>query len=310
MLVYPLFNRQKERVCEMDFGHKLALARRDAGMTQEELAAAVQVTRTTISSWERGRTRPDLDSLRLLSAALKCDLFSSEAKGKPEEAPSKATGITAARACDEAPVPVAAAARKRRTALIVGALVLLFMLAVCFALFLLPTLRDDAAVKKSGDVVYLGPTDLPGAVEMGAKDLLLSEPEVFTIEWFKQDNPIASGEPYIEFRTKLSVIGPETSSAGVTMWDWTMFFYEMTGRPFTLTRVDEYGFSSRYSYQHYSYHPGNLWYEEGPDAHWEFGGRMPVQPFQGYGYIIYGTDEAGNDLSFSTWFDLSTAPRK
>ena len=297
----------------MDLGQKIAQARKAAGMTQEELAAALHVTRTTISSWERGRTQPDLDSIRLLSGILRCDFLSGDAEGKPEQTPPQEMQ-------PEAPAP-AGAAKSRPLLLIIGASALVLALALCFILFILPAISkgnkggdtaaaDPARTPETGMTVRLGPTDLPGAVQMEPEDLPLKEPELFTIEWFKQDNPVASGEPYIEFRTKLSIMGPETSSSGVTIWDWDLLFYEMTGRPFTLTKVDEYGFSSRESYQHYSYRPGNLWYEDGPDAHWEFGGRMPVQPFQGYGYIIYGTDEAGNELSFRTWFDLSTAPKK
>ena len=48
-----------------NFADQLTAARKAAGMTQEQLADAVHVARNTISSWERGRTQPDLDTLRL-----------------------------------------------------------------------------------------------------------------------------------------------------------------------------------------------------------------------------------------------------
>ena len=283
----------------MNFRQKLIEARKAAGMTQEELALAVHVTRSTVSSWERGRTKPDVETIKLLSGVLKYDFISGEFQdGAPEEGAS-------------AFLP-AIKPKSRRGVLIAGAATLLALLVVCFIFFVLPALKGGKGTddRRTAEAVRLGPTDLPGAVEMDVKDLLLAEPDIFTIEWFKQDNPIASGEPYIEFRTKLSVMGPETSSGGVTMWDWTLLFYEMTGRPFRLTRVDEFCFTSRESYQHYTYGAGMIWYGDDPDTHWEFGGRMPVQPLQGYGYIIYGTDEAGNELSFRAWLDLSTAPKK
>ena len=50
------------------FADQLTTARKAAGMTQEQLADMVHVARNTISSWERGRTQPDLDTLRLSSA--------------------------------------------------------------------------------------------------------------------------------------------------------------------------------------------------------------------------------------------------
>ena len=53
-----------------NFGEQLTAARRAKGMTQEALAQAAAVTRQTISSWERGRTLPDVDSVRRLSSIL------------------------------------------------------------------------------------------------------------------------------------------------------------------------------------------------------------------------------------------------
>ena len=53
-----------------NFGEQLTAARKAKGMTQEALAQAAAVTRQTISSWERGRTLPDVDSVRRLSSIL------------------------------------------------------------------------------------------------------------------------------------------------------------------------------------------------------------------------------------------------
>ena len=54
----------------------LRSARQTKGMTQEQLAAQLYVTRQTISSWEKGRTQPDLETLRKICTAL--DLSSEE----------------------------------------------------------------------------------------------------------------------------------------------------------------------------------------------------------------------------------------
>lgn len=51
----------------MDFGQKLRLLRKQKGMTQEELAASLFVSRTAISKWESGRGLPSIDSLRAIS---------------------------------------------------------------------------------------------------------------------------------------------------------------------------------------------------------------------------------------------------
>ena len=43
-------------------------------MTQEQLAEQIHVTRQTVSSWETGRTQPDINMLELLSAALDAEI--------------------------------------------------------------------------------------------------------------------------------------------------------------------------------------------------------------------------------------------
>ncbi|WP_461225657.1 helix-turn-helix domain-containing protein [Lacticaseibacillus suihuaensis] len=52
------------------FGERLAAARRAKGLTQAQLATTCCVARQTISSWENGRSYPDLASLVRIGDAL------------------------------------------------------------------------------------------------------------------------------------------------------------------------------------------------------------------------------------------------
>lgn len=52
----------------MEFNEKLQSLRKQKGLTQEELAAALYVSRTAISKWESGRGYPSIDSLKLIAA--------------------------------------------------------------------------------------------------------------------------------------------------------------------------------------------------------------------------------------------------
>ncbi|MGN0339187.1 MAG: helix-turn-helix domain-containing protein [Lachnospira sp.] len=51
----------------MEFNEKLQELRKDRGLTQEELAEALYVSRTAISKWESGRGYPSIDSLKEIS---------------------------------------------------------------------------------------------------------------------------------------------------------------------------------------------------------------------------------------------------
>ncbi|MBR6807047.1 MAG: helix-turn-helix transcriptional regulator [Clostridia bacterium] len=51
----------------MEFNEKLQELRRQKGLTQDELAEALYVSRTAVSKWESGRGYPNIDSLKLIS---------------------------------------------------------------------------------------------------------------------------------------------------------------------------------------------------------------------------------------------------
>ena len=54
----------------MNTGEKISKIRKMSGMTQEELAEKMNVSRQTISKWEKGTSSPDLES-----AVAFCELF-------------------------------------------------------------------------------------------------------------------------------------------------------------------------------------------------------------------------------------------
>ena len=65
----------------MEFCEKLQELRKSRGLTQEELAEALYVSRTAISKWESGRGYPNIDSLKEISGYFSVsidDLLSAE----------------------------------------------------------------------------------------------------------------------------------------------------------------------------------------------------------------------------------------
>lgn len=66
----------------MEFYEKLQELRKSRGLTQEELAQMLYVSRTAISKWESGRGYPSIDSLKAISKCFSVsldELLSSEA---------------------------------------------------------------------------------------------------------------------------------------------------------------------------------------------------------------------------------------
>ncbi len=51
----------------MEFSEKLCELRKNKGLTQEELASCLYVSRTAVSKWESGRGYPGIDSLKEIS---------------------------------------------------------------------------------------------------------------------------------------------------------------------------------------------------------------------------------------------------
>ena len=57
-----------------DIGKNIRQLRKEAGLTQEALAEKLFVTRQTVSNYENGRTRPDLDMLTNIAEVLHADV--------------------------------------------------------------------------------------------------------------------------------------------------------------------------------------------------------------------------------------------
>ena len=73
------------------FGTQLFNVRRAKGLTQEQLAERLAVSRTNISRWESGKLMPDLDTIKRLSQILEFNFFTVEglSGGAPEASLAK-----------------------------------------------------------------------------------------------------------------------------------------------------------------------------------------------------------------------------
>lgn len=63
----------------MEFCEKLQELRKKRGLTQEELAEQLYVSRTAISKWESGRGYPSIDSLKAIAKFFSVSLLDDHA---------------------------------------------------------------------------------------------------------------------------------------------------------------------------------------------------------------------------------------
>lgn len=61
------FTRKEDLFTKMKIGYQINQLRKLSGMTQEQLAEKLHVSRQTISKWEAGTTMPDLESVVSIS---------------------------------------------------------------------------------------------------------------------------------------------------------------------------------------------------------------------------------------------------
>jgi len=63
-----------KEVIYMTFGENLQFLRKRAGMTQEELAEKMEVSRQSVSKWESNAAYPEMDAILRLCGLFRCDL--------------------------------------------------------------------------------------------------------------------------------------------------------------------------------------------------------------------------------------------
>lgn len=68
----------------MTVGEQIEMRRKEKGMLQDDLASKLGITKQAICNWEKGRTEPNIGSLKALAKALNCSIqdLTSEEYGK------------------------------------------------------------------------------------------------------------------------------------------------------------------------------------------------------------------------------------
>ena len=269
---------------------KIADARRALGMTQEQVAAAMNVSRQTVSHWENGRVTPDEVTRKQLFALLQI----------PEEDPQ----------------PAAATARPRLWPLAAAFLCgVALTLAVVYGL--IPALTPEpqpAPVPVTTEVPAPDATALPDGdpVAGGSEDAPLLPPD-FPPEWYREPAENIEGQAYMHISPWQSpvLLTPVEDAPFPYVWNVVFSMEETNGVPFTITRMTEVFFNENgeigdvYVMGHAE--ATNFFQDEALQPHktYSYNIGRPVCGDTGYGLALEGLDDNGYEHAFSLYIPLS-----
>lgn len=89
----------------MSFGEQLSAVRRRSGLTQEQFAEQLQVSRQAVSKWESGRGYPEIEKILYICNRYQVSIADMFAHGAAAPAASPAPDAPAAPAASEQPLP-------------------------------------------------------------------------------------------------------------------------------------------------------------------------------------------------------------
>lgn len=256
------------------FGEQLIAVRKKKGMTQEQLAAAMNMTRQGISNWERNRTLPDIEAVKQLSQILDYDFSAYQESEPPIEKPAPAK--------KKPPYMIPLAC------FIVGILVAVLALEVVS-----PLLRKESA----GYTVKMNPT--------------LQTTGPYTVSWFKEKSIPVSGRPYVSITYSANPLMAEkdpffTNGFG---WNFSTYFTEYNGLDFYPETLTFYFFKDESHSVTFEYTKENMeswWGESIIPARGQqcLSCGEPLQDVIGIGMKLSGKDANGEEMDFLGYIEL------
>lgn len=242
------------------FAERLAAVRKEKGLTQEQLAALVQVSRQTVSHWEHGRVIPNDEMTEKLSAALGYDFIADKPIEEPapvsEEEPASEDMSAEDAVVEDMPAKDAPAPKRRRGIIIAAAVLALAAVIIAVLAFALRKESIPANIEfvpDAAEVCAMVDPDYAGGIgwQYG-----------FTINY-------TGDGPFTITAAEERHILPDTDEFNTIVYD-----DELIDMIF-LSHVIE---------------PGSTMY---------WNGGMPYQPVSAVMLVITGTDSRGNEHTFS-----------
>ena len=264
------------------FAEQLGAVRKERHITQEQLAQEMNVSRTTISRWEKGIMMPDIDTIKHLSQVLNYNFFTVEGLAEEAQTAPEAEEIPAQpeenTAQETAVQQTETAPRKKRFVLpaVLGAVLLCAVLIVCL-------LMNGNSQPLHDEQANSTPTQQPIAQQAN----VIITPD---------QNPCPL-IPIADFKEGYG-------------WKYTICFEETADVPFTassLTRTYICDDDTEDPREYVVEHIVGAWGEDtlyrGAPRYWN--GGMPMQGIKGIRFTLKGMDANGNELEFECCLELS-----
>ena len=270
------------------FSQQLNELRKERHITQEQLAQEMNVSRTTISRWEKGIMIPDIDTIKRLSQVLNYNFFAVE--GLQENAQTENTAVEAP--VDTAEQEASAEQTEKKPApkkpVLLAVLVIVLLCAAAFFFF--------GGQKPSDE-----PSDEPMKVY-----------EPYTYEWYQQAQQPVDGQAFVRIwleEEPVPVIKDADFPNGIG-WYFCFNIDEVNGVPFTVEKAVYQLYATETDVGTWTFEGeeiistlGNPMIVNGKTATWW--GGMKYQGIKSAALALAGTDANGNKLIFGKYVELS-----
>lgn len=292
-------------------GQQIRKARKNAGMTQEQLAATLHISRQTVSSWENARSQPDYQMLQTLAALLGMNLAEVFGMSPAEAMPAQEAQMPQPDSPPEtqspeanAPAQVVQPAQEEAP----GSQVVQPGTPAQDAQ---PVVQPDTRRSRFFRLI-LPVTAMLALILLG---MLLwhsrSSAPQYTRAWFDQSRVPITGQAYIDVYAKQDVIplSPATKNQP-PVYSYHFFLREMQGVGFQPEYIRFLHFFEDGSYDETLFDKAVIATLPGHSSHINAHGiiRISGQYFLtdgkapvGVGCVIEGSDDANNALAFGTY---------
>lgn len=274
----------------MKIGDQIREARNRLGMSQDDLAERIHVSRGKISHWETGLRPPKSEEIRELEEVLQ---YKFEIEQEQMQTP-KGQAAQLANSADDPPSAEKKSVLRALLQKNVPACLCAAIAGGIFAVMLVIMLCTTSNLKKQIDA--------------------LTQPIItpYSLAWFQEPDVPEEGKAFIRISSDQNPVmaQPNPDGGDRNIWYYQLSFIEQNGIPFTITELTTQPFNGdlpKNAIIENEEWLASVWGDNTIPANGiqYLGSGMPVQAITQMGILIKGVDANGNELEFRGIVDFS-----